>query len=156
MNGPGFLGAHLNLHDRPKENDYARRVSVIDSETLDTETIRMAWPTLDLNAGDSVEISILDEGEGDGPSEIKHSSEAPDNLFFEPELARKLLALVSDFEGDLTHLGDESKASEAEAEHKKFEKAVGRVAVELGDSFLYPIYRRHPNLVPEGLKGELL
>jgi hypothetical protein len=34
--------------------------------------------------------------------------------------------------------------------------AVGRVVWELGDSLLYPIYRRHKELVPDELKGELL
>ncbi len=125
-------------------------------ETLETETTGFQWPTLDLNIGDSVENGILDEGEGDAPAFTKRSSESPTSLFTSPKIATKLLQTVSDFEARVMELLDDSKAIEPESEHRTFEGAVGRVAMELGDSFLYPIYRRHSELVPEGLRGELL
>jgi hypothetical protein len=84
------------------------------------------------------------------------SSESPQNLFSHPELAREVLSVVSDFESRLMQMLDKSKAIESEEEHKRFALAVGYVVAQLGDSLLSPIYRRHKELVPDGLKGELL
>jgi hypothetical protein len=41
-------------------------------------------------------------------------------------------------------------------EHKKFTAANATLAWELGQNLLYPVYRRHKELIPEELKGELL
>ena len=49
-----------------------------------------------------------------------------------------------------------SEATESAEEHKTFTTAVGRVLCELGDSLLYPVYRRHKELAPMIFKGELL
>ncbi len=51
---------------------------------------------------------------------------------------------------------DKSKAIESAEEHKRFALAVGCVVAQLGDSLLSPIYRRHQELVPDGVKGQLL
>ena len=48
VNGPGYLSAHLNLHDRPKENDYSNVVRVAGIQTLETETVFLDWPQSDL------------------------------------------------------------------------------------------------------------
>jgi hypothetical protein len=64
--------------------------------------------------------------------------------------------VVSDFESRLMQMLDKSKAIEVAEEHKRFALAVGYVLSQLGDSLLSPIYRRHKELVPEGLKGDLL
>jgi hypothetical protein len=77
-------------------------------------------------------------------------------LFSHPELAREVLSVVSDFESRLMQMLDKSKAIESAEEHKRFALAVGYVVAQLGDSLLSPIYRRHTELVPDGLKGELL
>ena len=155
--GPGYLSAHLNMHHRPKENDYSKTVHVTGIQTLETETIHSNWPDSKLEVGDRVELTILDdEGTGDEPTEVRRSSEAPTNLFSTPELAQEVLGLVSDFETRLIELMDKSHKAEPEQEHKKFTKAVGYVIAELGDRLLYPIYRRHKQLIPNALKGELL
>jgi len=156
VSGSGFLNVHLNLHDRPKENDHSKVVRVVGTQTLETETIGFEWPPVELNMGDSIEIRLLGDGEGDAPSEIRRSSESPRNLFSRPELAEQLLALVSEFDSRLMQLVDKSEQMQTEEEHRRFTSAVGRVSYEVGESFLYPIYRRHPELIPEGLKGELL
>jgi hypothetical protein len=156
MSGPGFLSAHMNLHDRPKENDFSKSVRVAGTQTSDTETIRFNWPTVDLSAGDSVQVSVLDDGEGDAPTTAQRSSESPRNLFSRPELAKELLALVSEFDSRLMELVDKSEQMESAEEHKRFTSAVGRVSYEVGESFLYPVYRRHAQLRPEDLTGELL
>ncbi len=153
----GYLSAHLNLHDRPKENDRSRKVRVLGIDTSsETENVRSEWPEVNLEIGDVVDLKVLPDGEGDAPTEIRRSSEAHSNLFSSTQLARELVQIVSDFETRLTALVEKSENIEPADEHKKFIKAVGAVTYELGERFLYPIYRRHPALVPDSLKGELL
>jgi hypothetical protein len=67
-----------------------------------------------------------------------------------------LLTLVSDFESRLIPLIEKSKETEPVDEQKKIALSIGYVLTELGDRLLYPIYRRHKELVPDELKGELL
>jgi len=156
VSGSGYLGGYLNLHERPKDNDYSKSIRLSGTQTLDTETIRFEWPTFDLKTGDAVEIRVLDDGEGDAPSEVRRSSESPQNLFTNIELAKELLTLVSDFESRLIPLIEKSKETEPVDEQKKIALSIGYVLTELGDRLLYPIYRRHKELVPDELKGELL
>jgi hypothetical protein len=153
---PGYLSAHLNAHDRPNDNDYSKRIRISGIQTLATETVYSDWPEFDLQLGDTVELRLLNDGEADAPSAVRRSPDSPRNLFSRPELASELLSLVSDFESRLMQLVDKSKESESADEHKRFTTAVGHVVTELGDRFLFPVYRRHKELVPEALKGELL
>lgn len=69
VNGPGYLSAHLNLCERPKDNDYSKTVRVVGIQTLETETVRLEWPELVLQVGDTAELSLLNDGEGPVPSE---------------------------------------------------------------------------------------
>jgi len=156
VNGPGYLSAHLNLREHPKDNDYSKTVRVVGTQTLETETVRFEWPEFDLQVGDTAEVSLLNDGAGDPPSTVRKSSESPQNLFSHPELAREVLSVVSDFESRLMQMLDKSKAIESAEEHKRFALAVVHVVTQLGDSLLSPIYRRHKELVPDGLKSELL
>lgn len=156
VSGPGYLNVHLNLHERPKEKDHSIVVRTAGIQTLESETIRFDWPAVELNTGDSIEIRLLEDGEGDAPNTVQRSSESPRNLFLRPELAQELLALVSEFDSRLMRLVDKSEQMQSAEEHQRFTSAVGRVVYEVGESFLYPIYRRHPELMPDDLKGELL
>ncbi len=156
VSGPGYLSAHLNLSDRPKDNDHSKVVRIVGFQTHETETVRLSWPEFDLQLGDTVELRLLDDGEGDAPSAVRRSSDSPENLFSHPEIAGEVLSAVSAFESRLMQVLDKSKNSEPADEHKRFALAVGHVLTQLGDSLLTPIYRRHRELVPEGLKGELL
>jgi hypothetical protein len=155
--GAGYLNAHLNMQDRPKDNVRSSKMCVVGTDvSSDIENIRLKWPELDLKVGDVVELRVLPEGEGNPPSEVRKSSEAPSNLFLSSELAREMVKIVSDFDTRIMELVSKSEKSEPADEHKKFIHAVGRVIVEVGDRFLYPVYRRHKELVPDDLKGELL
>jgi hypothetical protein len=156
VSGPGYLSAHLNIRNRPKENDHAAKVGMRGTETAETETISLTWPTVDLNVGDAVELRILPDGEGDAPVEASRSSESPSNLFSNSDLAKELLQIVSDFEDRLWELVSKSEKVEPSDEHKKLTKAVGAVAYEIGERLLSPVYRRHKVLIPEAFKGELL
>jgi hypothetical protein len=154
--GPGYLNAHLNLHNRQKECDDPDEVRIVGTVTEETETIHLKWPTLELAPGDVVELQVLPDGAGDPPVETRRSSESPSNLLCNVELAKELLALVSDFEGRLMKLLPKAEETESPTEYKKFSHAVGAIVYELGEYLLYPIYRRHKQLMPEELKGELL
>ena len=78
------------------------------------------------------------------------------NLFASGELAKELLEVVSDFEKRLTGFLEKSEQTESAEEHRKFKLAVGAVLYELGQQFLFPVFRRHKELIPEEQKGELL
>jgi hypothetical protein len=51
VRGPGYLSAHLNLHERPKDNDHSKTVRVVGIQTLETETVRFEWPEFNLSSG---------------------------------------------------------------------------------------------------------
>jgi len=117
----------------------------------------MAWPTRDLNVGDAVELTVLpDDGFSDEPAELKKSSEAPNNLFSNAELAKEVFDTVRGFDSQLMQLLSKSERIESSEEHRKVKLAIGAVLYELGEHLLYPIFRRHKNLIPEEMKGELL
>lgn len=156
VDGPGYLSAHLNIHGHPKNNDYSKVVQIVGIETFETETVQSKWPKFDLKEGDTVELHLLKDGEGDPPVEIRKSSESPRNLFSNSELAKEVLSEVSAFERQLMQILDKSKNTEPTDEHKRVARAVGEVLAQLGDSLLYPIYRRHKQLIPDEFKGELL
>ena len=156
MEGSGYLSAHLIMRDRPEENGQSNTVRIKGIQTLETETIHSAWPNFRLLAGDIVELAVLDDGSGDEPTKVTKSSDSPSNLFANAELAQEVLGLVSEFENRLIALIQKSDKSEPEHEHKKFAGAAGHVLAEMGDRLLYPIYRRHKELVPNELKGEPL
>jgi len=157
LSGSGYLNAHLNMHDRPKEGDRSRKLRVVATDTSqDTENIGLEWPTVELGVGDVVELRILPEGEGDTPAKASRSSESPSNLFSNTDLAKDLLQLISDYETRLMALVERSEKTEPAEEHKRLTRAVGAVLYEHGAQLLYPVYRRHKELVPDALKGELL
>ena len=51
---------------------------------------------------------------------------------------------------------DKAKQTETEEDVHKFGRACASVAFDLGEMLLHPVYRRHKELIPENLKGELL
>jgi hypothetical protein len=157
IRGAGYLSAHLNLSDRPKEHTKSQvlRVEGFDTNSP-TETVSLKWPELALSIGDVVRLDVLEDGPGSPPEQRKSSSDAPSNLFESPTLAAELLAVCQTFESQLFGLMEKSQAMESEEEHQKFRRAIGNIVAELGEQFLYPVYRRHSHLMPGDLKGELL
>jgi hypothetical protein len=152
---PGYLSAHLNMSDRPKENERKKTIGLGGHETRETETVHLKWPSVELKVGDVVELRVLPEGEGNEPSEARTSSKSPYNLFSNAELAKELLQAVSEFEGRLRKLLEKSEELEPADEHKKLTRAWRSVVWELGENLLYPVYRRHKDLIPEALKNEI-
>lgn len=156
LKGPGFLSAHINLADRPKEGERSNIARIHASHTLETETVSMHWPTIELQVGDTVEVRILAEGDGDAPSESRKLSESPSNLLSDNGLAKELVEIVSDLEKRLAEFLEKTKKAESPDEHRKVKLAVGHVLAEVGEQLLFPVLRRHKELIPKEFKGELL
>jgi hypothetical protein len=154
--GPGYLDAHLNMSDRPKESKRSQTLRVIGIETQQTETVHLQWPTFALQTGDVVELRLLPEGQGDLPTTTRTSTQHPANLLSNSDLAKELVQLVSEYDKRFLELLDKSKENEPADEHNKFVHAVGAVICEIGDRLLFPVYRRHKELIPDNFKGELL
>jgi hypothetical protein len=51
---------------------------------------------------------------------------------------------------------EKTESVESADEHKKFKRAVGHAIIDLGEHLRSPVYRRHPELVQEEMRGELL
>jgi hypothetical protein len=157
VRGAGYLSAHLNLASRPKENETRSVLSVEGFDTNSpTETISVKWSEIALAVGDIVQLQVLEDGPADPPTIHRSTSESPSNLFSDANLAKELLSLCEDFEQRLFKLMEKSEGIEPAEEQKKFKRAVGHIVVDLGEHLLSPVFRRHPELVPEGMKGELL
>jgi hypothetical protein len=144
------------MYNRPQENDRSTKIRLVATETGETETVRLKRPTFDLEIGDTVELRIMDEGEGDAPTEVRRSSESSSNLFLNAALTKELLKVVSDFEDRIGELISKSEKTEPAEEYKKFTVAACHVADELAEKFLYPVYRRHQELIPDLLKSQIL
>jgi hypothetical protein len=156
LQGPGFLNAHINLSDHPKKDERSNTVGMQGSHTAETETISMKWPTVDVQVGDVVEFRILPEGDGNDPIEVRKSTDAPTNLLSNNGLAKELLGVVSDFDKRLNEFLEKAEKVESAEEYRKVRGAIGAVIYETGERLLFPIFRRHKELIPEELKGELL
>jgi len=90
LSGAGYLSAHLNVRNRPKENDLSAVVRMHATDTSqEAENVSMDWPAIPLHAGDVVELTLLPLGEGDPPTETRSSSEDPRNLFARAEKCRR-------------------------------------------------------------------
>ena len=86
----------------------------------------------------------------------KGCSEAPSNLLTDSDLAREVVQSISDFDLRLIDILKRAKEIEPLEEYEKFKRAVGEVLSSTGFALAYPIYRRHKQLVPDALKGEIL
>jgi hypothetical protein len=150
----GYLSAHLNTQvGRAPPADVLRLVGI---ETRDTESVHLQWPAVPVREGDVVTLNLLADGPSSEPSARSLSSAAPSNLFTNLALASRVLSACATFEAELTAVLGESRTAEPQAEHAKFQRALGEVAANLGERLLYPIYRNHASLVPPELRGELL
>lgn len=157
ISGAGFLNAHLNLSDRPKENAVTSVLRVVGYDTNSpTETVSVKWPEISLAQGDVVQLRLLEDGPADPPAVRKSTSDSPLNLFSDKKLAKELLSLVEEFEQRIFSLMKKAEHIESADEHEKFRRAFGHAIIDLSEHLRLPVYRRHPELVPEEMRGELL
>src|SRR5580698_7322538 len=145
ISGAGFLNAHLNLSNRPKENAISSVLRVEGHDTNSpTETVWVKWPEISLAQGDVVQLRLLEDGPADPPAVRKSTSESPLSLFSDKDLAKELLSLVEEFEQRMFSLMEKSEHIESAEEHKKFRRAVGHAIIDLSEHLRLPVYRRHP------------
>ncbi|RUL70507.1 hypothetical protein [Dyella choica] len=157
MPSEGFLSAHLNLSDRPKSGETKRRIRIVGHDTsLATENVSIFWPDIELALGDVVELAVLEDGIGSPPSSIRRSSQDQGNLFASNELAAEALAIGHEFEKKILSLLQKAEMAETGEEAKKIRLATGHLIAALGEHLFAPIWRRHSDLVPPEMKGELL
>jgi len=156
VEGPGYLNAHLNLRNQPKDQDFSNQLQVDATDTSEArENVRMNWEKISLSVGDVIELRILGDGAGDPPAQQRKSSEDPRNLLTQYELAEEVVNVIADCEKRLWELTERAQESEPNDEFEKFRRAVGKIIYAHG-ALLYPIYRRHKKLIPKELEGELL
>ena len=153
---PGYLNAHLNLAELPEKAESSRTVQIRGTQIAEAENTSLKWPEIELDIGDTVELRILDDGGSDPPAEVRKSSDDSSSLLSSSGLAKELSRIVSDFNSRLIKTLRKAKKVEPPDEYEKVQDAVGRVIYETGAQLLYPIYRRHQELMPEELKGDLL
>lgn len=156
LSGKGYLGAHLNLALRETEDASERLLRLTGIETRETESTYVDWPSAALKPGDEVTLQLLETGETTEPTSVRPGSAAPTNLLSSEQLAADLLSSCSDFEARLHDVLAKAKANESAAEYEKLLRAIGEISAALGETLLYPVYRRHASLVPEQLRGEIL
>lgn len=156
LDGDGYLSAHLNLSHRTTSEPSERVLRLVGIETNETESVYLEWPQVELQEGDVVSLQLGAEGEATSPASRRTSSESPSNLPLEAALATDLLTTCGKFEAELQAILTRAKAAEASEGYEKLLRAVAHVASELGERLLYPVYRAHPSLVPEQLRGEIL
>jgi len=68
-------------------------------------------------------------------------------------LAEEFNRLTSEYQDHLIELLDKAKCIELPSDHHRLALTVGHVLATLGESVLFPIYRQHPSLTPDQLKG---
>jgi hypothetical protein len=143
------------MTDLPKGNGQVQWFSVsgFDSKQ-EPDKAHLQWQRTDLRIGDVMELRILPEGDGDPPIVMQGRKQDSSNLLTNADLARELLEVVREYEGKLMALLDKAEEIESKEEHRKLASAVFRVIGEQGNHLLYPIYRRHKELIPESEKGE--
>jgi hypothetical protein len=157
VQGPGHLGAHINLSERPAEGDARRKVHVVGYDnTVATESVSLSWPEIELAPGDVVEVAVLEDGPGSPPASTRKSSQHPANLFSDLDLATEAFALGVEFEKNLLEFLRKACAKEPDDEAKKIRLATGYLVSALGDYLYSPIWRRHPSLVPPEIHGHNL
>lgn len=152
----GYLGAHLNLSNRaaPEGSQCVLRLSGI--ETHSKESVYLDWPEMPLQVGDVVSLTLARDGAPSEPASRRKSSELPSNLVIGDELAKHVLAACASFDSELQKVLFEGKARLTEEAYASLLRSVAQIVSGLGDTLLFPIYRAHPDLVPDDLKGEML
>ncbi len=148
---PGYVSAHLN-HSKTSGTASLTLVAI---EAHETESVHLEWPVVALKEGDVVTLRLLADGPSTEPAKTSTTSNHPANLFKDTSLAAEVLDACKEFENRLGAVLERSKTLEPPEDHAKFLRAVGYMASELGDRLLYPIYRRHPELVPDDLRGDI-
>ena len=107
------------------------------------------WRVENLSVGDKIEIEIVPGTEADPPTETKQSSKEPMLLFSEPDQARNALAAAHICNEQLQGILRAAGQTEPHDEAVKVQRAIAWLVQNLGAHLIYPIVRRHPDLLSE-------
>ena len=142
LSGAGYLSAHLNVRDRPKENHLSAVVQLVATDTSqDTENVRMDWPSIPLHAGDAVELKLLPPGEGDPPARrAGHPAGHPKirGTCLPAQRMPPNWSRFSDFEARLMDLVSRFEQTEPPDEFVKIRAGRGFCGLGVGRFFSFP------------------
>jgi hypothetical protein len=108
-----------------------------------------AWKIDNLSVGDKIEIEILPGTDADPPSETRRGCEEPMWLFSDPVQARNALAAIRICNEQLQGVLRAAGGAEPHDEAIKVQRAIAWLVQNLGAHLIYPIVRRHPDLLSE-------
>ena len=151
--GKGHLGAHINLDDKEGTDNPEMDISLGGYDTNDKkETKYLKWHGSELQAGDNITIEIMPEAQSDAPSEVRSSLTDKKTISTSEEQAEKILKAAYSCNEILNELLLELKNELQDSEYKKIVFGVGGVINEVFSSIAEPIYRKHPDKLPEEFK----
>ena len=155
VTGKGHLGTHINLDD--KKGTGIPQVDIITSgwDTNESTVTKYSdWPRKELFVGDQMLINILsdDSNQRDEPERWSLSSDEGRTMIESPEIADHILNIAYNYNRELNQLLIDLKDKLAETDLKQLKRAVGYLLVENSERLIYPIYRKHPDKVPEEMK----
>jgi hypothetical protein len=109
-----------------------------------------------MSIGDTTQIQILNDGAADPPTEVRRTSDSPNNLFANVDLARELLTAISICDKELSRVLERSRSTEPKDEFEKIVSAMGSIIVDLDLRLIQPTLRRHPELTAEARERKLI
>jgi hypothetical protein len=143
----GWLGAHISLSQGLPDNEPDRVwINAIDV-TEEPNTTHSGWEAVPLVVGDKIMVDVLPDGESDPPSEVRHTSDSPKNLFGDVKNALSLLDAIKACDKALTDVLHQAQASESPEELREINLAIGSIVVEMDRQLITPTIRRHPALL---------
>lgn len=159
IDGYGHLGAHLNIYKHRKETKPSSVFVSGHDTNEETVTKHYNWAERELKTGDKVEIEILTDSDveaSDEPDTTYLSSDEKYTLLENANLAKELKSMILDFEKNLFNMLDNVNDCESEDELKKYKRSLGKILMSNAENILYPLYRKHTDLIPDELRGKSL
>jgi hypothetical protein len=156
LQAQGWLSVHLNLSSHDRDGGSGRlSVQAIDNSDGPNSTVS-TWELGSMSIGDTTQIQILNDGAADPPTEVRRTSDSPNNLFANVDLARELLTAISICDKELSRVLERSRSTEPKDEFEKIVSAMGSIIVDLDLRLIQPTLRRHPELTAEARERKLI
>ena len=156
VDSPGHLGAHIYIR-RDNKGTEAYNANISGYDVSDEKcTKSLAWPRLDLKPGDSIQIQIDPEDTPTPPSSVKRSSDLTEYQNLSIEDAKVALEVVHAHIKSLHETLEIMRSSLSKDDFKTFAQYVGHTLYAYHENIERPIYRNHPSLLPDALKGSAL
>lgn len=151
--GKGHLGTHINLDDKSGSGAPKMDIFLSGYDTSDPkETKYLKWCNSSLEKGDKVEVEIMPDAQADEPFEIKSSLKDKKVITTSEKQADRILKASYACNEILNELLRELNSELAEVDYDKLRYGVGSVINEVFSSIAEPVYRKHPEKIPEALK----